>query len=130
VSHTNEIEAFRMFHRRVSAVQLDECRIGVTRSAGTRRIPTDDHSVAPPNVAWWPPRWPIEDVSDGGGTRRRALPGVLHLFECATRQNPTGSLLRGTHQEAWDGPGRRGEWNTKPENNHGTAGALAQAAAL
>ena len=44
--------------------------------AGTRRIPTDDHSVAPPNVAWWPPRWPIEDVSDGGGTRRRALPGV------------------------------------------------------
>ncbi len=24
---------------------------GVTRSAGTRRIPTDDHSVAPPNVA-------------------------------------------------------------------------------
>ena len=28
MSHTNEIEAFRMFHRRVSAVQLNECRIG------------------------------------------------------------------------------------------------------
>ena len=32
MSHTNEIEAFRMFHRRVSAVQLDECRIGDLRS--------------------------------------------------------------------------------------------------
>lgn len=31
MSHTNEIEAFRMFHRRVSAVQLDECRIGAAR---------------------------------------------------------------------------------------------------
>jgi len=47
---------------------------------------TDDHSVAPPNVAWWPPRWPIEDVSDGSRTRRRALPGVLQLFKCATCQ--------------------------------------------
>ncbi len=65
---------------------------GVTRSAGTRRIPTDDHSVAPPNVAWWPPRWPIKDVSDGGGTRRRALPGVVQLFKCATCHESNRSL--------------------------------------
>ena len=38
MSHTNEIEALRMFHRRVSAVQLDECRIG-TRPDGLHKDP-------------------------------------------------------------------------------------------
>jgi len=63
------------------------CRFGrVTRSGGTRRIPIEGRSIAPSNVAWWPPRWPIEDVSGRGGTRRRPLPGVLQMFKCATCQ--------------------------------------------
>ncbi len=35
--------------------------------------------MAPRNLAWWPPRWPIEDVSDGSGTRCGALSGVLEM---------------------------------------------------
>ena len=79
----------------------------VTRSAGTRRIPTDDHSVAPPNVAWWPPRWPIEDVSDGSRTRRRALPGVLQLFKCATCQIQEAPCSAASVRTADNGLGKR-----------------------
>jgi len=72
---------------------------------------------------------PTEDVSDGGGTRRRPLPGVLQLFKCATCQNPTGSLLASTRQNGLQPSGTPGgvEHQAEPD---GTAGAAAEATAL